>query len=108
MVIYSDRVVLVLVYGVEVTWVLTLISLWLLSGLIRVILWQIELLLVLTRRVFSGRDASLDWPKAFQLSACPVQSWATVAYAFALLLANLGFTWMTGKWMRAFAVWCSC
>ncbi|CAD7697953.1 unnamed protein product [Ostreobium quekettii] len=72
------------------------VALPILEALLRVVLWQIELVLVLTRHVFSGEDASLDWPRAFQLSSCSAQSWGTVAYLVIWLVAHIGFMRMTG------------
>ncbi|GMH45669.1 hypothetical protein BSKO_13632 [Bryopsis sp. KO-2023] len=66
-----------------------------LGGIWRVLLWQIDLLSMLNRRVFSGEDASVDWPSAFDLSGCPASTFLTISFLVTWIFATGGLVFIT-------------
>lgn len=60
----------------------------LITGCMRMILWQMDLLFLFTRRVFSSEDASVEWLRLFDLSGCTSSTVTTLAWAMFLAVAH--------------------
>lgn len=67
------------------------------AGTLRLFLWQMDLVFLLTRRVFSSEDASVNWFDIFEISGSMLSTFLTLAWVATCLFAHGSLLMLTSE-----------